>query len=174
MDGEAELGHTEVFVINCATWFPDLSTSHRRASPWPPTAFTERYCIKCGPTAPVLPELRADVRDQIPLVISEPVSSKKILALQMRGTDSHGWGRNLVTYLRSRKTTVGVSAFTERYCIKVRPNGSCPARVACRCPIKFRSSFQNLFYQRRYWLSDARYRFMDGEEGWNGHVLVKL
>jgi hypothetical protein len=43
--------------------------------------------------APVLPELRADVRDQILLVISEPVLSKKILALQMRGTDSHGWGR---------------------------------------------------------------------------------
>jgi hypothetical protein len=32
--------------------------------------------------------LRADVRDQILLVISEPVLSKKILALQMRGTDS--------------------------------------------------------------------------------------
>jgi hypothetical protein len=47
----------------------------------------KRYCIECGPTAPVLPELRADVRDQILLVISKPVLSKKILALQMRGTD---------------------------------------------------------------------------------------
>jgi hypothetical protein len=129
--------------------------------PWPLTAFTERYCIK-GPS-PVLPELRADVRDQIPLVIStcfikEDIGSdlryrfwmgrkaelghvlekqkndggcvglyrtilhqvsgfscqscvpmsvikfprhfrtcfiKKILALQMRGTDSHDWGRKM-------------------------------------------------------------------------------
>jgi hypothetical protein len=49
--------------------------------------------------APVLPELRADVRDQILLVISEPVLSKKILALQMQ-VPIHmiGGGRwNLVT-----------------------------------------------------------------------------
>jgi hypothetical protein len=63
------------------------------------SAFTERYCIRCGlGSCPA--RLRADVRDQIPLVISEPVLSKKILALQMQGTDSHDWGRwNLVTYL---------------------------------------------------------------------------
>jgi hypothetical protein len=36
-----------------------------------------------GPTAPVLPELRADVRDQIPRHF-RTVLSKKILALQMR------------------------------------------------------------------------------------------
>jgi hypothetical protein len=46
--------------------------------------------------------LRADVRDQI-LFISEPVLSKKILALQMQVPILHGLGgrRNLVTYLRS-------------------------------------------------------------------------
>jgi hypothetical protein len=57
--------------------------------------------IKVRLNSSVLPELRADVRDQILLVISEPVLSKKILALQMQGTDSHDWGGrwNLVTYL---------------------------------------------------------------------------
>jgi hypothetical protein len=44
---------------------------------------------RCSPTAPVLPELRADVRDQILLVISEPVLSKKILCSDAGITDSH-------------------------------------------------------------------------------------
>jgi hypothetical protein len=148
---EAELGHV-------------LEAEKRRLGV---STFTERYCcIRCGPTAPVLPELRADVRDQILLV---NLFYQRILALQMQGTDSHGLGgrRNLVTYLRSRKkTTVGV-AFTERYCIRVRPNGpSCQLRAMSRDQIP--SSFQNLFYQRRYWLSDARYRFTwMGRQNWS-------
>jgi hypothetical protein len=51
--------------------------------------YTERYCIKMH-WLPVLPELRADVRDQILLVTTCFI--KEMLALQIAGTDSHDWG----------------------------------------------------------------------------------
>jgi hypothetical protein len=108
------------------------------------------------PTAPVLPELRADVRSNSARHF-RTCFIKEILALQMRGTDSHGWGgrRNLVTCQAEAKA-VGVSAFYRTILHLGRcSNGSCPARLRADVTIKFRSSFQNLFNQRRYWLSDA-------------------
>jgi hypothetical protein len=120
--------------------------------------------------------LRADVRDQIPLVISEPVLSKKILALRcevpihMDGENGHvlvklfvinaPWFPDLSDVAPSG--CLSHDGLTEQYRIVAAPaSWDCVPMSA----IKFRSSFQNLFYQRRYWLSDARYRCMDGEEG---------
>jgi hypothetical protein len=121
MGRKAELGHVlvKLFVINLRHVVPlTCLTSHRRIRlPWPLTALTERYCIRCGPTAPVLPgcvpmsaiKFRSSFQN---LFIKEDMAPDAV-PIQWMGRKAE-----LGHVLESKKTTVGVSAFTERYCIK--------------------------------------------------------
>jgi hypothetical protein len=119
MDGEED-----------GTW----SRAKQKQKRWVCRPFTERYCIWVGAaTAPVLqgcvPMSRSNsARHFRTCLIKEDIGSQMRVPIHMVGEEGGTW----CTYWL-RKNDGGVSAFTERYCIKVR-NGSCPARVACRCP----------------------------------------
>jgi hypothetical protein len=132
---------------------------------------------------------------KILLVISEPVLSKKILALQMQGTDSHDWGGgrwNLVTYFEAFRDQLAprgsLTCLTSHRRIRfalatdglhrtilhqVRP-WLLSCQVACRCRDQIPLIISEPVLSRRYWLSRHEVPIhMDGRKAELGHVLVK-
>jgi hypothetical protein len=94
-------------------------------------------------------------------------------------TDSHGWERKaeLGHVLEKQKTTVGVSAFTERYCIKCRCGPTAPVLPELRADVRSNSArhFRTCFIKEDIGSPDAWYRFTwMGRKAELGHVLVKL
>jgi hypothetical protein len=112
MDGEEGGTWSRTFEL-CDTWFPDPN-GRRTTSRFATDGLNRTILPRCGLTAPVLPELRADVRDHL-LVISEPVSSKKILAIQMQ-VPFHGWEEGELGHVFEKQKTTVVSALPNRYC----------------------------------------------------------
>jgi hypothetical protein len=159
MGRKAELGHVlvKLFVIN-APWFPDLSDvapSCQFALAADGLNRTILHQVRPNGSCPARVACRCprsnSARHFRTCFIKEDIGSPDEVPIRMDGEE-------LGHVREAEKTTVGVSAFTERYCIKGAAQRLLSCQSCVRCPIKFRSSFQNLFYQR-YWLSDARYRF---------------
>jgi hypothetical protein len=80
---------------------PDLSTSHRRIGlPWPLTAFTERYCIRCGPACPLscqscVPMSVIKFRRHFRTCFIRDIGSPDAVPIHMDGEEGGTWSAKL-------------------------------------------------------------------------------